>query len=178
VWLAHSSFKPLLCAGSAVCTAGPTAGAAFACLEVFDRALDSVAARRLLFRRDDPTNPFVPRQRCQILPGRLCRRFRAEGLAQIRRGFVHRTGSAFVLRHCFLPQALQMTLSTNSHLKGAPSAYAWGRRATGQKTGGHSFYTVCRDCARDSAAMGLRSAGVRRSSGLCALSRPCGRECR
>jgi hypothetical protein len=84
-------------------TAGPTTGAAFARLEFLDRALDSAAARRSLFGRDDPTNPFVPRQRRQVLPGRL-RRFRAEGLGQIRRGFVYGTGFAVALHRQSLPQ--------------------------------------------------------------------------
>ena len=78
-------------------TAGPTTGAALAHLEFLDRALDSVAARRSLLGRDDPANPFVPCQRRQSLPGRSRRRFRAEGLAQVRRGFVHGTGFVVVL---------------------------------------------------------------------------------
>ena len=71
-------------------TAGPTTGAAFTHPEFLDRALDSSAACRSLLGRDDPTNPFVARQRRQILPGCLCRRFRADGLAQVRRAFCAR----------------------------------------------------------------------------------------
>jgi hypothetical protein len=78
-------------------TAGPTTGAAFARPEFLDRALDSSAARRSLPGRDDPTNPFVACQRRQILPGRLCRRFRADGFAQVRGRFVHGTGFVVVL---------------------------------------------------------------------------------
>ena len=78
-------------------TAGPTTGAAIARLEFLDRALDSAAARRCLLGRDDPANPFVPCQWRQILPGRPRRRFRAESLAQVRRGFVHGTRFVVVL---------------------------------------------------------------------------------
>ena len=84
-------------------TARPTTGAAFARLKILDRALDSAAARCLLFRRDDPTNPFVPRQRGQILPSRLRLRFRPERHAQVRRSFVYGTGFAcFTLVHRFI----------------------------------------------------------------------------
>ena len=84
-------------------TARPTTGAAFARLEFLDRALDSAAACRSLFGRDDPTNPFVPPQRRQILPSRFGGRFRAERHVQVRRGFMHGTGLArFALVHLFL----------------------------------------------------------------------------
>jgi hypothetical protein len=99
MWLARSSFKPLPCTGSAMRTTGPTTGAAFASLEILDRALDSAAARRSLFGRDDPTNPFVPRQRRQILPSRLRRRLRAKSLAQVRRSFVQGTRVSLVLHN-------------------------------------------------------------------------------
>jgi len=82
--------------------ARPTTGAAFTRLKVFDRALDSAAARCFLFGREDPTNPFVPRQRRQTPPSRL-RRFRAERHAQVRRGFVHGTELArSALAHHFI----------------------------------------------------------------------------
>ena len=98
--LARSSLKPLLRAGSAMRTARPTTGAAFARLKFLDRALDSSDARRYLFGRDDPTNPFVSRQRRQILPGRLRRGFRIEGAAKVRREIVHGTGVDLIL-HSF-----------------------------------------------------------------------------
>ena len=92
--LARSFLEPLLRAGSAVRTARPTTRTAFARLKFLDRALDSAAARCFLFGRDDPTNPFVPRERRQILPSRprLC--FRADRYAQVVRSFVHGTGLA------------------------------------------------------------------------------------
>jgi hypothetical protein len=98
-----ATLKPLLSAGSAMRTAGPTTGAAFARLELLDRALDSSAARCPLFGRYDPTNPFVSRQRRQILPGRLRLDSRVEGLAKVRRDFVHGTGFAIALHHHSLP---------------------------------------------------------------------------
>lgn len=99
MWLARSSFKPLPCSGSAMRATGPATGAAFASLEILDRALDPAAARRSLFGRDHPTNPFVPRQRRQMLPSRLRRGFRAKSLAQVRRSFVQRTGVSLVLHN-------------------------------------------------------------------------------
>jgi hypothetical protein len=81
-------------------TARPATGAAFARLKFFDRALDSAATRYFLFGRDDPTSPFVPRQRRQILPSRPRHRVRAERLAQVRGGFVQGPGIArFALVH-------------------------------------------------------------------------------
>ena len=85
-------------------TAGPATGAAFALLEVLDSALNAAAARRLSFGRNNPTDPFVLRQRRQILPRSLRRCLRADGLAQVRRQFVHRAGSAIVLDHNVLPE--------------------------------------------------------------------------
>jgi hypothetical protein len=123
VWLARSSLKPLPCAGSAMRTAGPTTGAAFTRLEILDRALDSVAACSSLFGRDDPTNPFVPRQRRQILPGRQRRRFRGEGLGEIRRGFVYRSGFSLALHRQSLPQQQIGGLSDRSRI---PASYDWG----------------------------------------------------
>jgi len=107
-WLARSSFKPLPCTGSAMGTTGPTTGTSFTSLEILDRALDSATAGRSLFGRDNPTNPFVPRERRQILPSRLRRRFRAKGLAQVSRSLVQRTCGSRVLhntvqRHSDLP---------------------------------------------------------------------------
>jgi hypothetical protein len=87
-----SSLEPLLRAGPAMRTARPTTGTAFACLKILDRALDSATACYFLFGRDDPTYPFVPRQRGKVLPGRQRLGFRAERRAQVRRSFVYRTG--------------------------------------------------------------------------------------
>lgn len=86
-------------AGSAMRTAGPTTRAAFPRLEILDCALDSAVARRFLFGRDDPTNPFVSRQRRQIPPSRPRRGSRAEGRAHIFRYFVHGSGFSLVLYH-------------------------------------------------------------------------------
>jgi hypothetical protein len=68
--------------------AGPTTGAAFAGLEILNRALNSAIARRFLFCRNDPTDPFVPRERRQIFPGCLRRRIRGERLGQVSRSFM------------------------------------------------------------------------------------------
>lgn len=81
-------------------TARPTTGTPFAGLKVLNRAFDSAAARCFLFGRDNPTDPFVPRQRRQIFPGRLRRRFQAQRNTQVRRSLVDRTG----LAHCGLVQ--------------------------------------------------------------------------
>jgi len=84
-------------------TARPATRTAFARLKILDRALDSAAACRLLFGRGDPTNPFVPRQRRQILPSRLRLCFRDERHAEVRRSFVQGTGLAcFALVHRFI----------------------------------------------------------------------------
>ena len=69
-------------------TAGPTTGAAFAGLEILDRALNSATAGRFLFCRNDPTDPFVPRQRRQIIPGCLRRRARGQRFGQVSRNFM------------------------------------------------------------------------------------------
>jgi len=84
--------KPFPGAGSAMRAAGPTTRAAFPRLELLDHPLEPAGARRFLFGRDDPTNPFVSRQRRQILPSRLRRGPRAQGHAHISRDFVQ--GSA------------------------------------------------------------------------------------
>jgi hypothetical protein len=83
-------------------TSRPTTGAAFARLEVLDRPMDSAASRCFLFGRDDPTDPFVPRQRRQTSPGRLRLRFRADRHAQVCRGVVHGTGLAGVALYHFI----------------------------------------------------------------------------
>jgi hypothetical protein len=100
---ARASLKPFPGARSAVRATRPTTRAAFPRLELLDRALDSAATRRSLFGRDDPTNPFVSRQGCQMLPGRLRCRFRADSLAQIGWDFVHGSGFGLVLYHHALP---------------------------------------------------------------------------
>jgi hypothetical protein len=98
-----SSLEPLLRARPAMRTARPTTRTTFARLKFLDRALDSAAARCFLFGRDDPTNPFVPRQRRQILPSRLRLRFRVERHVQVCRSFVHGTGLArLALVHRFI----------------------------------------------------------------------------
>jgi hypothetical protein len=89
-------------------TAGPTTGAAFARMEFLDRALDPADARRSLFGRNDPTNPFVPSQSRQIFPGGQRRRFRAKGGTQVRRGFVRGTWFAMAL-HCHSLQRVKIT---------------------------------------------------------------------
>jgi hypothetical protein len=100
--LARLFLEPLLRTGSAMRTARPTTGSAFARLKFLHRALNSVIARCFLLGRDDPTNPFVPRQRRQILPCRLRGPFRAQRHAQVHRGFVHGTGLArFAFVHHF-----------------------------------------------------------------------------
>ena len=71
--------------------ARPATGAALTRLEFLDRALDSPATRYFLFCRDDPTSPFVPRQRRKTLPSRPRHRVRAERHTQVRRGFVQGT---------------------------------------------------------------------------------------
>jgi len=73
-------------------TAGPTTGAAFAGLEILDRALNSATARGFLFCRNDPTNPFIPRQRRQIFPGCLRRRVRGQRFGQVSRNFMEGPG--------------------------------------------------------------------------------------
>ena len=94
------ALKPLPGTGSAMRAARPATRAAFPHLELLDQALDSAAARRSLFGRDDPTNPFVSRQRRQIFPSRPRLRFRAERHAQVRRSFVNGTGlTRFALAH-------------------------------------------------------------------------------
>ena len=120
--LVRSSFEPLFRTGSAVRTARPTTRTAFAGLKILDRALDSAAARCFLFGRDDPTNPFVPCQRRQILPSRLRLRFRAERQAQVRRSFVHRTGLAcFALIHRFIVTVPRTELSEQPGLTASDS---------------------------------------------------------
>jgi len=95
-------------------TAWPTTRAAFTRLKVFDGALDSAAARCFLFGRDDPTNPFVPRERRQILPSRL-RRFRAERHAQVHRSFVHGPELVrFALVHHFIRPTAAKKLALTS----------------------------------------------------------------
>jgi hypothetical protein len=89
--LARSFLEPLFRPWSAMRAAGPTTGAAFTLPKVLNRALDSAAARCFLLGRDDPTNPFIARQRRQIFPSRLRGCFRAQCHAQVRRGFVHGT---------------------------------------------------------------------------------------
>src|SRR5262245_36448784 len=75
--------------------AGPAAGAALSRRELLERSSDSAAARHFLLGRDNPTDPFVPGQRCQAFPDGLCRLDCAEGFAQVRRHLVH--GTAFLL---------------------------------------------------------------------------------
>jgi hypothetical protein len=95
-------------------TARPATGAAFARLKFLDRALDSAATRCFLFGRDDPTSPFVPRQRRQILPSRPRYRVRAERLAQIRWGFVQGAERArFDLVHLFIAIAVGAVDASN-----------------------------------------------------------------
>jgi hypothetical protein len=89
--LPRSLLKPLLGTGPAMRTTGPTTGAAFACLEFFNRALNPSAARRGLLGRDDPTNPFVPRQRRQVFPSRLRPGLQRESFTKICRSLMHRT---------------------------------------------------------------------------------------
>lgn len=89
-----ASFKPLLCAGPPMRTAGPATWASLARCELLHRTLNPAAARRCLFGRENPTNPFVLCQGRQILPGNLRRRFRTESLAQIRRRLMYRTRPA------------------------------------------------------------------------------------
>ena len=101
--LARSFLEPLLGAGSAMGAARPTTGPAFTRLKFLDRALDSAAARRFLLGRNDPTNPFISSERCQILPGSLRLRFRSKRNAQVHRRFVRGTGLAgFALVHRFI----------------------------------------------------------------------------
>jgi hypothetical protein len=114
--LARSFLEPLLRAGSAMWTARPATGSAFARLKFLDRALDSAATRCFLFSRDDPTGPFVPRQWRQILPSRARHRVRAERHAQVRRGSMQK-------HHC------APLLSVASGAAGVPrvgSRIGWG----------------------------------------------------
>jgi hypothetical protein len=84
-------------------TARPTTGPPFTRLKFLDRALNSVVAGCFLLGRDDPTDPFVPRQRRQILPCRPRGRLRAQRHAQVRRGFVDGTGlTRFAFFHRFI----------------------------------------------------------------------------
>ena len=106
---ARPSLKPLFRTGPAMRTARPATGTAFTCFKFLDRALDSAAARCSLFSRDDPTNPFVPRQRRQILPGRSRCRIRTEDFAEVRRGLVQGCRLALVIHRrtpgdCRLPR--------------------------------------------------------------------------
>jgi hypothetical protein len=120
--LARLFFEPLLRAWSAMWTARPTTGSAFTRLKVLDRALNSAVARYFLLGRNNPTDPFVPRQRRQILPCRLRGRFRAQCHVQVRRGFVHGTGLArFAFVHHFILAFFV------GHAVRAP-ALAWQRR--------------------------------------------------
>lgn len=134
----HRSLKPFPGAGSAVRAARPTTRAAFPCPELLDRALDSAGARRFLFGRDDPTNPFVSRQRRQILPGRLRRGLRAEGRAHICRGFVHGCRSGLALYHLALPggdRSVNIACASNPSaclIVWAAAAGALQRRRNGQ----------------------------------------------
>ena len=68
------------------------AGATFSGPKFLDRTLDSAAARCVLLGRYYPADPFVPRQRRQILPSRLRRRSQSERRPQVRRSLVNGTG--------------------------------------------------------------------------------------
>jgi hypothetical protein len=91
--------EPFPGAGSAMRTTWPTTRAAFPRRKILDCALDSAIARRFLLGRGDPANPFVSRQRRQILPSRPRHGSRAEGRAHISRDFVHGSGFSLVLCH-------------------------------------------------------------------------------
>jgi hypothetical protein len=131
--LARSSLEPLLRARSAMRTARPTTGTAFARLKILDRALDSAAARRILFGRGDPTNPFFPRQRRKVLPNRQRLGFRAERHAQVRRSFMHRTRlGRFVLGHRFILTLRPPGCITPCCPRRPPCACAWPHRRFGR----------------------------------------------
>src|SRR5215467_4467158 len=84
-------------------TSRPATGTAFALFEFLDRALDSAVARWSLSGRDDPTDPFIPRQRRQVAPGRLRGCVRCEGFAEVRRSRVQGAGLTLVTHHHGLP---------------------------------------------------------------------------
>lgn len=79
----------------------------FAGLKVLDCTSDSAVAPCFLFCRDFPTNPFIARERRQILPCCLGRSFRAERHAQVNWCFVQMPRFVrFALVHHFtVPEA-------------------------------------------------------------------------
>src|SRR5579863_3800876 len=68
VGLSLSSFA-LASPISAMRTAGPATRPALALREIFNGSLDVSSTRFQLFRRSHPADPFVARQRRDVLPG-------------------------------------------------------------------------------------------------------------
>ena len=147
-------------------TARPAARPALSGRELFERSADSAAARRFLFRRDNPTNPFVPGQRRQALPGSPRRRGRADSLRQVRRNPVYGTGFALVLRHTgTLTRAMQRgnrAVGPAALDGGAATAKYFGAarsRARPVRGKGNAHLTSCQLLCATSFQPGERTAG-------------------
>ena len=94
----HSCFfrKPLFRLWSAMRAARPTTRSAHAFLKLCHRSPDVVLSRLGLLDDSDPTNPLVPRERCNVLPYHQRLGVRYQSFFRISRQIMdHTTGKFF-----------------------------------------------------------------------------------